>query len=598
VTFDPNRGITIDHPPGADYLLVICPFWANNLLDPIPSKKWDKKARGWRVRLLRQNLESLRQVMTMAGVSVSDAAKIAISKHETGSRPVIDKGVYWPAWYKFKTAPRKHQAAGFPKLYPLKAGAMFMDKQTGKTKTTIDLACAHRMEGHIDAVLVLTKRTLRRNWLDELATHCPLEWSALLPETGDAGQRRMMRWLESRPDFPWALAGWESLSAGGLADLLQIFVDARKVLIVGDETTFIAEVKATRSKAAAKLRSGCPLALALTGTPAIEGPMLLFGQFYWLDPNIIGIDDFLAFRNRYAIMGGYHREVRPGVKVPTEIVGYQNLDELMGLIAPYTYQVRKTDAYDLPPKRPEKRTVELTKEQKEVYRGIKQEGVVSFKDRPELVLENVLGVFLRAHQVAGGWAAHLQEEKRYIGRDGKPKVKKIFKTEPIIPIEKNPKLIELCEVAAEFKGKEQGLIWAVYQHEIEAIVKLMKGMGFRVGELHGGVPDDDRQPMVRAFKAGDLDLVVGNAATGGMGYAMHTAVYNIFYNNTFKAIDRSQAEDRNWGDGQVNSPIIVDILAEKTVDVTVFDAWMHKQDLNDYVRHRIHEFTKLLDGEV
>ena len=33
--------------------------------------------------------------------------------------------------------------------------------------------------------------------------------------------------------------------------------------------------------------------------------MNLFMQFEYLDPNIIGIGDYYAFRNRYAIMGGY-----------------------------------------------------------------------------------------------------------------------------------------------------------------------------------------------------------------------------------------------------------------------------------------------------
>jgi SNF2 family DNA or RNA helicase len=329
--------------------------------------------------------------------------------------------------------------------------------------------------------------------------------------------------------------------------------------------------------------------------PALEGPMNLYSQGEFLDPNIIGIGDFYAFRNRYAIMGGYQREIRPGLKVATEIVGYQNLDELMGLLAPYTHEVNKTDVYDLPPKRFEHRQVTLTATQQKLYDEIRKQGTLNLNGNPEIVLKNVLGVSLRLHQVAGGYAVKAREERK-IGKDGLPKLVVKYDVVELIKPKENPKMQEVVDIMEEVKGKKQVLLWAVYQPEIDALAGLMRSMGFRVGELHGGVPDADRQPMIREFQAGGIDVIVGNASTGGMGYTMSAAELSIFYNNTFKAIDRVQAEDRPWGHGQTKSGIWVDVSAERTIDLTILQALKMKQDLSEYLRSRLREISDLLTG--
>lgn len=594
--FDPREKMKIDAEGGK--LLITCPFWANDLLNGLPSKRWDKKRRAWGAAIIKQNMDAARELMKLAGVEVTDRAKQAMTRYDAQIADMGKRGSGFPAWYKFKTKPRKHQAAEADKLYGLKTMGIFWDMQTGKSKQSIDWATAHRMEGHIEAILIFVKRTLRRNWVTQFDEHCPLPTSILLPSTDEP--RVFERWLALRHDYKVMIVGWESLSQGKMHEMCERFVNTHKCAVIGDETTFIANYKSIRTVRSTTTAHQCDYRTALTGTPALEGPMNLFSQFQFLDPNIIGIDDFLAYRNRYAVMGGFMREVRPGKKVPTEIVGYQNLDELMKLIAPFASQILKADVYDLPPKRPETRTVELTKVQRAVYEQIKKEGVLQIpaSQDPAIVIKNVLGVALRLHQVTGGYAVKAREERR-VGKDGLPKV--ITKYDPVelVAPKDNPKMIELCEFVEEWKGKKQGLIWAVYMPEIHAIISLMKHMGLRVGELHGGVRDELRQSVtIEPFQKGDLDVIVGNASTGGMGYTLMQAEVNCFYNNTFKAVDRVQAEERNYGDGQAKSPIVCDIAAERTVDMTALAALAEKMDMSDYIKHRLGEVHKLLDGDI
>jgi SNF2 family DNA or RNA helicase len=105
-------------------------------------------------------------------------------------------------------------------------------------------------------------------------------------------------------------------------------------------------------------------------------------------------------------------------------------------------------------------------------------------------------------------------------------------------------------------------------------------------------------PQVKQFNAGGLQWMIGNASTGGMGYTMMASEINVFYNNTFKMVDRVQAEDRAYGHGQTKSPAYVDIVAEKTIDTTILKALEQKQNLADFVRGRIKHLQDLLDGLV
>lgn len=584
-------------------LYITCPFWANDLVKNLPSRKWNKSKRAWEVPLLKQNVDGVRQLQSMGGVTTTAAATSLLEEYDStmATRVIVDRTAGMPPWYKYKTTPRKHQEVGVNKMYGNNAVALFMEMQTGKSKTTIDMLAAHRIEGHIQGALVFSKLTLRKNWIIQFDEHCPIPTSIHLPYVEK--RRKFEAWLAHPHDFKIMIVGWESLSAGGMHELCERFLlSMSKCAIVGDESTFIAGHDSTRSKRAVSLARMAEYRYILSGSPSLEGPMQLFMQYEFLDPNIIGIGDYYAYRNRYAVMGGFTPKEGPMKGKPTQITGYQNLAELSALIAPYTYEVLKKDAYDLPPKRYEVRTVVLTPAQKEVYRRIKKEkyltcGVDADGIEIERAIQNTLELMLRLHQVAGGYTVTAREEIRYDSK-GNPKPKTVYDPVEVVPPEDNPKIKELIEIVAEAKhAGKQGIVWAAYRSEIAAIASTLRGLGLIVGELHGGVPEAERQPMVNAFKVGEVEWIVGNAGTGGMGYTMMASEVNIFYNNTPKAIDRVQAEDRAWGDGQTKSGIWIDIVAEGTVDALFLKALRQKMDVADFVRQNIREAIELLDGD-
>jgi len=285
------------------------------------------------------------------------------------------------------------------------------------------------------------------------------------------------------------------------------------------------------------------------------------------------------------VMGGYRD---PKTNKPMEIVGYQHIDELIDTIRPWTYQVRKEEVLDLPPKVYQVRMVQATKEQKDLIKIIKKDAGYQVEDR-EVVLKHVLEKMMRLHQVSGGWIG-----ERYEMENGR----KDTRLHRVVEPDANPKLAELGAILDEARGK-QAIIWCAYRHEISDVVAFLLGRGMgaeEIGQLHGGIEEKDRQRTNDDFQSGRVQIIVGNAATGGMGFTLTAAELVVYYSNTQKLVDRLQSEDRAHRHGQTRSVLYVDIVVEKTVDATFLKALKDKKDVSDYVRDKLGDLDSLMGG--
>lgn len=581
-----NQQIKIEFDAKSNKLLLRCPFYANDLIHDMPARRWQKKLRAWMVPLTRKNVEFICQKIMQPGYAeITEAATLAIGRLQLEAYKEHGNTGF-PAWYKFKTQPRRHQRAALEKLYGLRTSASFMIMRAGKTKTEIDTSCALRMEGKIDSLLIVCKLSVRRTWVNEFEMHAPIPVSIHLPDTGKAGWRAFDVWARRKHEFPVLVIGLESLSQGGMIEIAKAFMLGRShARMAIDESSLIASHDAIRTEACMELGRMADYRSILTGTPHEESPLLLYSQFEFLDTNIIGIGDWYAFKNRYAVMGGYHVEMKNGTKRPVQVVGYQNLEELTKLIAPYTFEVGENDL-DLPPKQHTRRYVQLTKKQRDLYDQIRKNKEYEWKGKP-VVIENVLELILRLHQVVGGYTVTKSDPDARGKRKSEPHI--------VVGPDNNPKVVELLSIVAE-AGKQQGIAWCAYRPEIAACVAALKKAGKQVAEIHGGIPEDQREYYRQLFQKGKIDWLVGNTTTGGMGLDLSAANIVVYFSNTNKLIDRTQSEERPRAIGKKHNILIIDIMAEKTVDDVYMKAIETKQDLRDYVRTRLREALAMLAG--
>ena len=585
-------------------LTIQCPFWANDLIRNIPSRRWNKSKRHWIVPMMRKNMEELFKIKTMPGVVLSEEASQAISKYVKTSQRKKMNGAGLPPWYRPLMPPRPHQVEYFKKRYGLRAFALHADRGTGKTYMYINTACALRMEGKIDAMLVAVKLSGRGTWKENLIG--PVEYGGTVYEKGIATipvdlhlantdkQREFDKWLRRPHDFKVMVCGIESMSQGRMKDMARRFMNTvGSAYMVIDESHLIGTHNSIRTKELISLGNLASYKEAGTGTPTSTGPLNLFSQYEFLDPEIIGIGDFYAFRNHYAVV--LEQKTKAGKKFPM-IVGYKNMEELTKTIAPYTFECRKADVLPyLPPKTYQKARVQLTPEQRAIYDQVRKKG--EYEAGGQLMTpKNTLELALRLHQIAGGFVTSYAEES-FLGRGNLMKKRRISVPHAIMPWSKNPKIVELLDICNDDK---QFIIWAAYRPEIQIIVEALEATfpRERIVQIHGGIPAEERARFRHLYQSGGAKFMVGNTATGGSADTWTACETMVYYNNTERMVDREQSEDRAHRDGLRHPVLYIDIIAEATVDVSIMKSLELKMDLAEFVRRNVREASAILAGAI
>ncbi len=586
-------GFELDHIPAPEatgytialrrgLLMIKTPWSPRNadLLRGLPDYRgWDAKAQAWYAKPTRRNLEYLRQALPQAKWDAD--AEAAWVVHADAHRELTAGLAAAKAAsladlaaaddYKHGgPAPWDHQRKAFLISRDKPAYAYFMEQRTGKTKVFIDNAAWLYREGKVRQALVIAPNSVKTNWVtDELPTHMPeyIPWAAAAWKSSPrkADQAALDRVLDtSAEEMRWLVMNVEALSTPRGAKAAEDFVKAAPTIVAVDESTRIKTPRSARTMAVVRLRKWAPYRRILTGTPATQGPLDLYSQFAFLDPDILGFGNFYGFRNHFAIMGGY------GGKV---IIAYQKLDHLQALIDPFSFRKTRDECFDIPPKGYQKLVVEMTPEQGRVYSDMRDKMRAEFEGG-EVTATLVLTQMLRLAQIAGGFVPPTPEYQ-----DGAELIRR--------PVARaipggNPKIDALVELAGDVQGKM--VVWARFRAEIAAAADALRAAhgDDAVVEFHGGVNDDDRVKARTAFQdpSSPVRFLVGQTETGGLGINLDQARTIAYLSNGFSLESRLQSEDRASSAAQKHSVAVVDIIAKDTVDVKVVGALRSKRDVS------------------
>lgn len=549
-----------------------------------PSRKWMTVMNCVVVNHTPGNARVIKERMGKGELDFSDNPAVEMALFEETMTKLLSPARQerqWPTWYKFnntKFSPAAHQYDALKRLYPVDAGALLMEMGTMKTRVMIDLMTAHFYERRIQFVIVITPLTVKMStWQDELANFSACPYNFI--DVDSDYQARSFRVSQDR--LTWLVVGVESLSQGKTFKALEPVTKMGIPFACGvDESTRIANWKAICTQAAFELRRRAAVRFIATGFEVKKDLEDLYAQFEFLDPNIIGCGDYFAFRNRYCIMGGYKNK---------EVIGYNHIDELMGLIAPHVYQCDKS-ILKLPPKLYEKRIVQLSKEQRAMYARIKAGSV------ERVSVENVLTKTLRLQQVACGF---YNEDKQEAPDPKTGRVKKLPAVlVEIVPPSKNPKLRELLLISREISHPM--IVWVETMYEFKIITEALGKLG-KVLSIIGSTPKEERRGIIAEFQSGNVPYFVGTATAGGIGTTLTAARTVVYFSNGQRLEQRVQSEDRAHRKGQTGSVTVIDLVAEGTVDVSVLANHAEKIELAMYVKAAIRDqiaLNKYYDGEV
>jgi SNF2 family DNA or RNA helicase len=330
------------------------------------------------------------------------------------------------------------------------------------------------------------------------------------------------------------------------------FLSAHRALIGIDESTTIKNPSAKRTKNILSLAKYSKYRRILTGSPVTKSPLDLYSQCQFLDPYLLEQSSYYSFRTKYALT----RKINVSGRQVEIVVGYRNLGELSDKIKFFSYRVLKDDCLDLPPKTYMKRIIQLSDEQKKVYKQMK-ETALALLDGKLMTSATVLSQLMRLHQITCG---HFKSD------DGK------------IQTLKSSRLEELMDVLSEMEGK--AVIWAHYRYDIQVIVEAIKKEygDNSVVTYFGDTSVEDRQIAIKKIQdpKSSVRFIVGTPQTGGYGITLTGASTMIYYSNGYDLEKRTQSEARIDRIGQTNNMTYIDIIAEGTIDEKIVKALRSK----------------------
>jgi SNF2 family DNA or RNA helicase len=438
-----------------------------------------------------------------------------------------------------KTRLQQHQIKAIEKLSKIKIGALYMEMGTGKTRTALELISQRLTQGKVNHILWLCPCSVKRTIEKELEKHVD-------------------------GNIPINIAGIESLSSRDRLYLKLLNIAQKKdVYLIIDESNLVKNHHAIRTKRIIELATSCKYKLILNGTPISKCEKDLYSQWYILDWRILGYKSFWSFANNH---------LEYDEKIKGRIRRVLNVDYLVRKIAPYTYQVKKSECLDLPKKTYSSRGFCMTREQEKHYDLIKDEYLFNVD---ELESSTIYKLFTACQHVISG---------RRVLTSAKEQMESV----PMFNPEENPRIQKLMELID--KTEEKIIIWCKYTHEIKDIEYILKK---EFGEssvvtFFGKVSKKNRIINADKFEK-EARFFVANKTCAGYGLNLQFCSYMIYYSNDWDWATRSQSEDRVHRMGQTKNVHIVDLYAYNSLDSRILECLDRKERLVDSFKSWLEE---------
>lgn len=474
----------------------------------------------------------------------------------TGAVPAGVEIIHTPAY-----PPLKHQIVAYDSAVDAKVFAFLMEMSTFKTGTTLLVAAERaRRKGSMYRMLVVAPKTVCGSWVDEIAKHCTVDANVeILRGTARQRSKILEAALRDRTSpMVVVITNYE-----GVVMLEPDIKSAEWDLMVCDESTWIKNPSAKRSKACQRVGRSARSRLILTGTPITKNILDLYGQFHFLEPGLLGFTSLYAYQNYYANLDffGSYRGYKP-----------DRLPELMDRIARLSFILRRAQCIDLPPKVYKTITVEMGKEQRAAYDMMLDRAIVDLEREEAEEKAGILQArgaspvskLVRLAQITSGY---LPDEEGGLHE-----------------FSPNPKIEAVEEYFEALPDEDKLVIWARFRYDLDLLMKHFKDHG--AVTIHGGTSDKDRDEARRRFRDDpSCRVFIGQPQAGGYGLnELIAAAHCVYFSNDW--IPRGQSEDRLHRYGQTRTVTYVDIVVPDTVDELVLSRVQEKTDLLDLLMDR------------
>lgn len=421
----------------------------------------------------------------------------------------------------------------------------------GKTLTAIATMGAAYEMGAIRRVLIVAPTSVCSVWPKEFDQYAAFKHNVAVL-LGDK-QKRLAA-LRGLAAFPFkallvAVINYESTWREGIFEAL---LDWKPDMVICDESQRIKEPSAKQSKAMHRIGDIAKYKMILSGTPIQNNAVDLFSQYRFLDRSVFG-DNFYAFRNRYAVMGGFDNK---------QIIAYRDLDKLVQKEHSIAYRVTKDEALDLPEQTFHTQYITMSGKDKQLYDRIKRDSFAELENGGQITAPTVLTKLLRLQQFTGG----------FIQADEGSRPEFIFRG----------KLNALEDILDDYvlsAGKKL-VIFCRFRPEIDLIGMTLSKKKIRYASIYGDIKIENRGAIVADFqKNPETKVFLAQIDTAGLGITLTAADTCVYYSVNFNYAAYSQSLARIHRIGQKNRCTYIHLVVEHSIDEMILKALARKEDL-------------------
>ncbi len=483
---------------------------------PPESNEWDEELRtqGLRLADVGQAQSAAREEVAQALEAPYDALKD-----------------YQELW---RLDPHQVEAVAAMTVPSLQGMALFDEQGTGKTICALAAFDVLRQRGLVSHLLVVAPKSVLSVWKDEIANFLKDRYSV---KTVVGRQAKPLELLQSEVDV--LIVSYETVIRASVILQGLISTKERDFMLVVDESYYVKNPVAQRSRAVAKLRQWCKRAYVLCGAPAPNSPIDIIHQMDIADAGT----------------------TFTGLSIPDdEDSAALVVQKALGHSAIYLRRLKEEVLPELPAKNIKKTFVELQPVQARLYTDAAEKLIIDVRQVDDTYFRKHLSEFM-----ARKWAL-LRICSNPAGID------------PVYT-EVPAKLLALDQIVKNIV-QDRGLkiiIWSFFRYSLQVIFGRYACYG--AVRIDGSVDSiEERNLAVHRFQEDpSVNIFIGNPAAAGAGITLTAASHAVFESFSNQPAHYLQSVDRIHRRGQQSPVTSFVLISQSTIEEREFDRLRRKE---------------------
>jgi len=463
-----------------------------------------------------------------------------------------------------------YQVQAVEAVRTLEYAALFHEQGLGKTKIGLDLALTWLKDGAVDSVVIVTKRSLLKNWADEIKAHTFFEARLLV-------QDRQVNFFAFNSPARLYLTHYEVLKSERRRLLL--FQRTRRIGIILDEAHKIKNPDAEITKAVLSLASGFVRRVIMTGTPVANRPYDIWAPIFFLDGG--------------KSLGASFSDFSQGIDLNSEVAEDEGaratlekgLSTIFARIRAFSVRSTKgTAGIQLPEKHVENISVSLEPAQRKLYDQFQLELSAEVVREGRIVEDNAEDILKRLVRLVQVASNPILVDESYSAEPGKLAVAQRL----------------ICKAISQ---GSKIIVWTNFIENAEWLGREFREFGSAI--VHGNRSIVERNDAIEAFKKeAECRVLVATPGAAKEGLTLTVANHAVFFDRSFSLDDYLQAQDRIHRISQSRTCYIWNLVALETVDIWVDKLLAAKHlaaqlvqgdiDLSTYQRRANYDFFSIV----